>query len=310
MTLGFSIGNRNSPKTDYLLNTFFTPSIYAYISSRYDFDRTNLLLKNVVKQVARSKRTSLSETLQSGEKNVRLISFLRKYYLSKMADANSVSFNAFDSILMNEAKLPTKKQLLTCFPDMKAWGKSSINNNNKEMLNNRRHALLHDADVHLESYSLEETLECLGCSVYLSSPFNFYCESRNIYEMLTQEYVATLANYLMGDDKESVNTIVEIGAGSGRLSFFLQRELDQHKRRPMRVIATDSFDWKIKNKFNVHKIKNEDAIAKFMPDVVVKTKQKTGTKRIDFLFYFLPTRFAVGCRTMLILRRAGESSRE
>ena len=40
------------------------------------------------------------------------------------------------------------------------------------------------------------------------------------------------------------------------------------------VIATDSFDWRIKNDFKVHKMKNEEAIQKFQPDLVVRNNKQ------------------------------------
>jgi hypothetical protein len=74
------------------------------------------------------------------------------------------------------------------------------------------------------------------------SAWDAYCEEllkKQVYVFLTQDYVDALADYLKQRLVEyGGGEIVEIGAGNGRLAFFLQQ-------RGIPIVATDDCSWKL-----------------------------------------------------------------
>ena len=105
------------------------------------------------------------------------------------------------------------------------------------------------------AWRFEDVLEAGGCNVHGLSSFNLCCEDAGIYEFLTVESVVSLARYLaaraaaMGDADGSGApiTVLEVGAGSGRLTMLLNAALvliargaGESGAPPLRVVATDS----------------------------------------------------------------------
>ena len=72
-----------------------------------------------------------------------------------MAQSKKSTFEMFDTVLLNDEKLPNEKELFNCFPEIKQWKEQTKNSTIKR----KRQALLEDSNVHLERYSLEELLE-------------------------------------------------------------------------------------------------------------------------------------------------------
>lgn len=114
---------------------------------------------------------------------------------------------------------------------------------------------IHELNGNLNSLSTLELLEVVGCDVDNRNGFNAWCESHDVFEFLTQDYITSLTSYLktraasltmIADDDEQLGegegktkddslskekrkgdkfTILELGAGNGRLAFFLRRQL-------------------------------------------------------------------------------------
>jgi hypothetical protein len=81
-----------------------------------------------------------------------------------------------------------------------------------------------------------------------------YCDEllkKQVYIFLTTDYVDALANYLKQRMVEYGGTMVEIGAGNGRLSYFLQQ-------RGVPVIATDDCSWKLDHANTADKDEDEE----------------------------------------------------
>jgi hypothetical protein len=104
-------------------------------------------------------------------------------------------------------------------------------------------------------------------------PLKQYFESHNrpYFELLTQESVNAWADYLVAawGDHPSVVWILEVGAGSGRLSHFLYLALEQRAPGRFVVIATDSGAWQLPHYFPVEQLNAEDAIQLYHPEVVL-----------------------------------------
>jgi hypothetical protein len=96
-----------------------------------------------------------------------------------------------------------------------------------------------------------------------------------IYECLNKEFIDSLSEYLsqrVGGLKVSNDqpiTILEVGAGSGRLTHFLQQKLEQAIPGKVRIVATDSGEGKLKVSFPVERLDNKMAIKKYKPQIVI-----------------------------------------
>lgn len=101
---------------------------------------------------------------------------------------------------------------------------------------------------------------------------------RPIFEIWTQEYIEAFSNYLedrinyfQSKYREEI-VILEVGAGDGRLSYFLQGVTNKSNIHGTKIIATnmDSSHFEIDAPFdNVINIEASDALAKFSPTIVI-----------------------------------------
>lgn len=96
-----------------------------------------------------------------------------------------------------------------------------------------------------------------------------------IFEILTEEYLNALTNYCAkrieryGASTKNPLLILEVGAGSGRLSYFLQKKLNELISGMVKVVATDSGKLNIKPEFAVEKATCKQALKKYQPDIVL-----------------------------------------
>ena len=110
------------------------------------------------------------------------------------------------------------------------------------------------------------------------SPYQTFfdvCNEDGIFEFFNEEHLNALSDYFVtkiseyGGSNEKPLIILEIGAGNGRLSYFLQKMLEEKVPGQVKVIATDSGDWNLKNDFPVEQLKHDEAMEKYNPDIVV-----------------------------------------
>lgn len=101
------------------------------------------------------------------------------------------------------------------------------------------------------------------------------------YEVLTQEYVSALGIYLAdrvkqyGGNVDQPLRILEIGAGDGRLSYFLNFYLQAHTPGQASIIATDREELTQGN-FPVEIIDYEDAVQKYKPTIIINSWMPLG----------------------------------
>ncbi len=93
-----------------------------------------------------------------------------------------------------------------------------------------------------------------------------YCSLRNIYEIWTKEYIEQMVRYISRRKRDKKLTVVEIGAGDGKLSHFLRKTW---KKEAIDLIATDTGEWDIPSEFVVEKIGVVEAIEKYNPDIII-----------------------------------------
>src|SRR3989344_5812790 len=105
----------------------------------------------------------------------------------------------------------------------------------------------------------------------------FLREQGILYEFYNQEYVTELGTYLVRRISEikqetgRLPTLLEVGAGDGRLAHFLQEKIQSLGEVNCSVIATDSGESGHAAKFPVEAIDYKDALAKYKPDVVISS---------------------------------------
>lgn len=96
-----------------------------------------------------------------------------------------------------------------------------------------------------------------------------------IFEFWTEEYIHTLGDYLakrsekLGGSEENPLTILEVGAGDGRLTHFLQEKMDELIPGKAKIIATDSGEYKISPDFPVESIPHKEALEKYKPKIII-----------------------------------------
>jgi hypothetical protein len=104
--------------------------------------------------------------------------------------------------------------------------------------------------------------------------FNRWCEDTGTYDLWTSEYISGLAELV-----KHHKTIVEVGAGDGRLSYLLARRLKETTAAAPQVIATDSGMWRIKRMFPVVQMDYARACSVLKPDCVICSWMPMG---VDF----------------------------
>lgn len=103
------------------------------------------------------------------------------------------------------------------------------------------------------------------------------------YEVLTSEFITALSDYLAeranqyGGTTENPLTILEVGAGDGRLSHFLKTHLDSRTPGIFQVVATDNgSDQNIQRHFPVEMIAYSEAVKTYQPSVVISSWMPLG----------------------------------
>ncbi len=117
----------------------------------------------------------------------------------------------------------------------------------------------------------------------IEGEFYKFCRENKIYEFITKEYINSLANHLISsaekiiqtEGKESI-TILEIGAGDGKLTHSLRKRLSEiNPKLSVKFIATDNKDWEkrgdVKSSSEVEGLNHIAALKKYNPDIVISS---------------------------------------
>lgn len=102
-----------------------------------------------------------------------------------------------------------------------------------------------------------------------------FCYEHGLYEVLTKEYIEALATYLeerirlLKERTGKDVTILEVGAGDGRLTHFLQKELKRRGVTGYRMIASDGGQWHIAPRYPVEREDAATAVWDFEPQIVL-----------------------------------------
>jgi hypothetical protein len=217
-----------------------------------------------------------------------VVSGLNQQTLMSHVDAFFCRYQAASLALYDSSVLPTMSTTKKIF-QMKSWkfGKAGNVSADEE----RRIAAIakiESANGNMKALTTVEILEAAGCAIDKRGLFNAWCEAHDTFEFLTADYVGALASYVAGRARLASSkgeqrqlTVLELGAGSGRLSHFLRRQLrvlSHGNDCPCRVVATDSGGWKLKGAgqladtegfIPVEKLAFSNALKKYQPDFVI-----------------------------------------
>lgn len=99
-----------------------------------------------------------------------------------------------------------------------------------------------------------------------------------VFEVWTKEYIEHFSNYLLdranvlGATKENPTVILEVGAGDGKLSYFLTQQLKKSGTDTIKIFTTgyDNDVFQIKSPYNnVEKLSEKEALKKYNPSIVI-----------------------------------------
>ncbi|MFA4846036.1 MAG: hypothetical protein WC654_05755 [Patescibacteria group bacterium] len=108
-----------------------------------------------------------------------------------------------------------------------------------------------------------------------------------VFEFLNEEFLNAFSDYFsqridnLGASKDSPVTILEVGAGNGRLSHFLQKKLDAKLLGKVKVIPTDSGELSLKTTFPIEIIGHKKALEKYKPKIVIFSWMPYGSDFTD-----------------------------
>lgn len=106
---------------------------------------------------------------------------------------------------------------------------------------------------------LEVVEFCKSMKQGLSRDWYKLRKEQNIYEFHNRDYIDALAKALT-----PYRNILEVGAGDGRLSYFLRQRLPDSS-----IVAIDNGSWGIEPVFPVEKMEIDEALEKYKPDLVI-----------------------------------------
>lgn len=107
----------------------------------------------------------------------------------------------------------------------------------------------------------------------------------SLLNVITAELVEGLSKYFIKAAKKAEKpddnpfTVVEVGAGSGKLAHCLQQYCDKKSPRTIRVIATDNGADGYEEIFDVERLCHTEAIKHYKPDIILSSWMPPG---IDF----------------------------
>jgi len=236
--------------------------------------------------------SGLKVDLHHVHRNVRFRSWIRNLYLDLKFSRTDKMQKASSALLYeNYPNLVSYQKLVSTF-GLQQWNKNPQHRED-ELQRALEAALLKDCAT-VWDWTLEDTLECIGCCIVGMNEFNFYCEENKIYDFLTQDYITELGKYLykrsrkISKDKGKREiTILEVGAGEGKLGASLDRELEKRGKREVdiKLVMTDLGTWRLNGveSQRVKKLDYKNAIDKFNPDIVLCAWMPLG---VDWSWYF------------------------
>ena len=123
----------------------------------------------------------------------------------------------------------------------------------------------------------EEILEVLGNQKESSmKEWSRVRSEKLIYDIWTKEYIEKISGYIteraneLGGTKENPVVILEAGAGNGKLTYNLRKQLDELSVDNVSVVACDTGEFGIKQDDSVvETMSHKEAIEKYKPNIII-----------------------------------------
>jgi len=163
-------------------------------------------------------------------------------------------------------------------PIFEGHNKQEISNDAKTFLSNSERELTpEELKERLRDPNILPTHEQITKAFIDWGDLRGFCfdKENKVFEFFNEEYLNAFADYFVSRineysaNKERPLIILEIGAGNGRLSHFLEQKLEERIPKQTKVIATDSDTWALKKDFPVEQLKHDEAMKKYNPDIVI-----------------------------------------
>ncbi len=100
-----------------------------------------------------------------------------------------------------------------------------------------------------------------------------------LFEILTNEYIEDLTCYLVNRINKLIDqqiTILEAGAGDGRLTFFVNQKLQRYSQKEVKMIAIDNGQRGIKPLYRIINYDYQEALERFKPQIVLSSWMPMG----------------------------------
>lgn len=174
--------------------------------------------------------------------NTGLAESLRSMYLRK-AFGHGQAYAERLALISDAGFLPTRQALIELFglqrPSVEAWTRAGPKDHLARKQELMKQALEASPPGSVAAWTLEDKLEALGCAIWGRNTFNLIAEETGRYEFYTAEFVEQIAAYLHGRlEALGGGSLVEVGAGNGSLTFFINAALEQLGSKH-RCVATD-----------------------------------------------------------------------
>jgi len=110
----------------------------------------------------------------------------------------------------------------------------------------------------------------------------FHTENNPTFEIFTKEYIEQLGNYLIEQSTQlqaraGEATILEVGAGNGRLTHLLQEHLKRSNQKNIHIIPIDIGTYGIKPLFPVELLEHMSALEKYQPQIIISCWMANGS---------------------------------
>ena len=127
---------------------------------------------------------------------------------------------------------------------------------------------------------LETAFTFIGDRKRCTNDWVDFLVKEGVYEFPTEEYIDGLGAHLMGRVEELSGTpeqpvrILEVAAGKGKLSYFLQKKLEEEIPGKSLIIATDNLSWSSSStttarSLHVESLSYKEALEKHKPHIVI-----------------------------------------
>uniref|UniRef100_A0A7S2WHF1 Methyltransferase domain-containing protein n=1 Tax=Mucochytrium quahogii TaxID=96639 RepID=A0A7S2WHF1_9STRA len=257
-------------------DSFYSPSMYMYFDGKLKSEKEleELLFRDLHPAKAKD-----PIELHHLEKNIRFTSWVRNAYMQKKFGNSEILKKAEKDLKMYADRLPSLDEVNSLFK-LRNWNRKPKGSENSLQLR-----LIQEYEngsgTKCESWGLEELLESIGCCIHGMNEFNLYCERNFVYEFFTSDYANALHKHLLQVSRsiatkegKSTVTILEIGAGTGKLTNYLN-SIRVKNDPALKFVATDTGTWAAKHKYkrvngvSVEKYDYKTALEKFQPDIVL-----------------------------------------